>query len=94
MKTIYCFIFLSVFSSALWACDKPTAPTLPDPETAVTPQMIKAKHELTAFLKAAETYLDCIDDDRNHNLMVDEMEVAAKAFNSIVQQYKNRMQKG
>lgn len=80
-------------SSSAFACDKPAAPTLPDPDTAVTAQMIKAKNEIKAFIADAEAYLACVErgDTGAYNSMVEEMQAAAENFNSIVRKYKTRM---
>ncbi len=81
-------------SGSAMACDKPAPPTLPDPDTAVTAQMVKAKNEIKAFIATAEAYLACIessDDTASYNSMVEEMQAAAEEFNTIVRQYKSRM---
>lgn len=93
MKKIFAATIASlVFSASALACDKPTAPELPDPATAVTPQMIKAKNEVNAYIDAAKQYLDCIKGNAGrHNAMVDEMEKVADKFNAAVRAYKARM---
>ncbi len=79
-------------SGQLLACEKPPSPTLPDPGTAVTAQMIKAKNDMKSYIKAAESYLECVESDtKKYNNMVDEMQSAAEGFNSIVKKYKKRM---
>lgn len=66
---------------------------MPDPDTAVTAQMIKAKNDMKAFIYAAEGYLECVSKDTaKHNVMVDEMQAAADTFNKIVRKYKSRME--
>lgn len=73
-------------------CDKPNPPDLPDPATAVTPQMIKAKNDVNAYIDAAKAYLDCVKGNAaRHNAMVDEMEKTAERFNAAVRDYKARM---
>lgn len=80
------------FSSFALSCTKPPLPVMPDPDTAVTAQMVKAKNEINAFLSAAEDYLKCVERDTNkHNAMVEEMQAAADEFNAIVRKYKARM---
>lgn len=84
--------FVVGFSSPTWsACEPPAKPTIPDPETAVTPLMIKAKNEVTAFMDAANAYLECKLSDSEHNAMVDEMNEVANAFNACIKAYKKRM---
>lgn len=82
---------LASCSSLTFACDKPATPTLPDPATAVTPQMVKAKNDVKAFLGAAEAYLKCNISTKQHNNMVDEMKSVADDFNTIVRAYKARL---
>ena len=87
------FASLLASSTAFAACEKPAIPVLPDPETAVTAQMIKAKNEIKSFIAMAEAYLACIEeaDVESYNLMVEEMQKAAEDFNGIVRKYKTRM---
>lgn len=89
-KLLVAAIFASCSSVAL-ACDKPAVPALPDPATAVTPQMVKAKNDVKAFLGSAETYLKCNISTKQHNTMVDEMKSVADDFNTIVRAYKSRL---
>ncbi len=89
-KLVATAILISASSMAL-ACDKPAVPALPDPATAVTPQMIKAKNDVKAFLSSAEAYLGCNISTKQHNTMVDEMKSVADDFNTIVRAYKSRM---
>ena len=87
-------IATATFSLNTLACDKPGAPELPNPDQAVTAQMIKAKNDVKAYIKAAESYLACMKDTAKYNSMVDEMQVTADQFNSIVRKYKARMAAG
>lgn len=89
------FIFLMLFAAAgAMACDKPTAPVLPNPDKAVTAQMIKAKNDIAAYIKASELYLICVENKPTvYNKMIDEMQEAADNFNAIVRKYKARMKK-
>lgn len=93
MKKIFAAAIATLmFSVPALACDKPAAPELPDPSTAVTPQMIKAKNDVNAYLEAAKAYLDCVSGNAGrHNAMVDEMEKVAEKFNAAVRDYKARM---
>ena len=79
-------------TSALAAkCEKPTAPVLPDPATAVTAQMVLAKNQITDYLIAANAYLECGPGDKKHNRQVKEMKKVGGEFNSAVRSYKERM---
>jgi len=73
------------------ACSKPEVPTLPDPATAVTPQMVKAKNQVKRFMGEADEYLKCNITTKQHNMMVKKMHKLADAFNGIVRAYKERM---
>ncbi|NIB40716.1 hypothetical protein HBA55_14035 [Pseudomaricurvus alkylphenolicus] len=81
----------TLYSGATLACTKPSAPVLPDVNTAVTAQMVKAKNEVKAYMAAAQDYLSCVKSTADHNAMVDDMQKLADSFNSIVRQYKARM---
>ncbi|MBU3070525.1 hypothetical protein KOI40_11880 [Aestuariicella sp. G3-2] len=81
----------AAFAPLSMACSKPAAPSLPDPSSAVTPQMVKAKNDVKAFIDQAEAYLKCNISTNQHNAMVDEMKSVADNFNSIVRAYKERM---
>ena len=84
--------FFALSTSAFAACDKPTAPELPDPASAVTAQMIKAKNDVKAYLDAANGYIGCVKGNAaRHNAMVEDMEKIADTFNSAVRAYKERM---
>lgn len=85
-------LFAVVFSASVSAeCAKPEKPALPDPATAVTPQMVKAKNDVKAFLADAEAYLACGVNTKAHNRMVDEMNEVAAEFNTIVGAFKARV---
>lgn len=91
LKTIATALALTI-SGQIMACSKPPSPVLPDPGTAVTAQMIKAKNDMKSYIKAAEDYLHCVESDtKRYNNMVDEMQSAAEGFNGIVKKYKKRM---
>lgn len=78
-------------SFSAWACDKPNPPEIPDAKTAVTPQMVKAKNDVQAYMAAAQAYLDCGLAKKKHNDMVDEMNGIADKFNAAVRDFKSRM---
>ncbi|WP_439135150.1 hypothetical protein [Pseudomaricurvus sp.] len=84
-------LVFATFAPLSMACSKPAAPSLPDPSSAVTPQMVKAKNDVKAFLDQAEVYLKCKISTGQHNAMVDEMKSVADDFNTIVREYKARM---
>lgn len=84
-------IFLAFSSAAYAGCQRPSAPDIPDPNSAVTAQMIKAQKEVKAFIAEAKDYLKCVRRASDHNSMVDEMESVANHFNQSIRVYKQRM---
>lgn len=92
-KLLVAFTLVSstFFAQALLACTRPDSPEIPDPSTAVTPQMIKAKNDVQAYVDTAEKYLKCNISTAQHNAMVDEMKAVAEKFNQAVRDYKARM---
>ena len=91
LSTLLATVFLLTYANLSLACDRPAKPELPDPATAVTPQMVKAKNDVQAFLASAEAYLKCNISTSQHNSMVDAMHEVAESFNAIVRAYKARM---
>ncbi len=94
MKKVVSFAFAAALMGSVMsvsACDKPSAPVLPDPNVAVTPQMIKAKNEVQEYITKAEAYLSCVKEASAHNAMVDEMKAVADTFNGAIKAFKERM---
>ncbi len=94
MKKVASLAFAAVLlgsAMTVSACDKPAAPVLPDPNSAVTPQMVKAKNEVQEYITKAEAYLSCVKDTAAHNAMVDEMKSVADTFNGAIKTFKARM---
>ena len=73
------------------ACTKPEPPEIPDPATAVTPQMVKAQNDVKAFVAQAEEFLKCTRSDSEHDDMVTEMKKTANKFNHAIRDFKARM---
>lgn len=86
------FSALIMISQPGWsACSEPSKPQLPDPSTAVTPEMVKAKREVKQYMSDVDNYLNCKRlNTRQHNSMVDKMQSVANSFNDIIRQYKQR----
>ena len=85
---------LLTLSASLWACERPSTPEIPDPLTAVTPQMLKAKNDVKSFMDAANAYLECEKNTSKYNAMVDEMNNVADEFNASIRDFKQRMAAG
>ena len=81
------------FSAISKACEEPTEPTLPNAETTVTAEMVKAQNDVKEFIAAAEHYLSCVRSDAKHNKMVSRMEEVAAEFNQVVRAFKERNSK-
>ena len=91
-KALLCAAIFLAFSSTVYAdCQRPSAPDIPDPNSAVTAQMVKAQKDVKAFIAEAEIYLKCVRRSTDHNEMVDEMETVANHFNQTIRAYKQRM---
>lgn len=82
-------LLLSVFAAA---CEKPSAPALPDPETSVTAQMVKAQNDMNAWVDSVKNYLKCERNTRRHDDAVSELESQVEAFNKSIRLYKARME--
>lgn len=77
-------------NSAHAACKSIDAPTLPDPDTAVLAQMVKAQNEVKAYIKAQQEYLNCTKSGLRYDRAFKQMQKVAKKFNTITRAYKNR----
>ncbi len=88
-------IFLSslLFSSAGWACSAPEAPTLPDPQTAVLAEMVKAQKAVKKYVAAGEEYLKCEKNTAKYNGMVDAMQDISADFNARIKEFKSLKKK-
>lgn len=73
-------------------CDAPEAPELPDPQTAVLAEMVKAQKDMKKYIAAGEEYLGCAKSDRLHDIMVDEMKTKGDDFNARIREFKARKQ--
>lgn len=90
-KIITATALLFAAQQSFAACAEPTPPALPDPATAVTPEMVKAKNAVKSYMSDADKYLGCKRlTDRQHNAMVDKMQTLAKDFNQVIKDYKQR----
>lgn len=91
-KLVAVFLALAFYSSTSFAaCERPAPPALPNADTAVTAEMVKAQNEVKDYVAKAEAYLSCVDGKRSQNEMIAEMEKVAAEFNAVVRAYKARM---
>ena len=92
MKKKLIGLLVVVFSSAsVCACDKPEAPEIPDPSTAVTAQMVKAQNDVKAYVQQTEEYIKCERRSRARDDAAAELERVASEFNKSIKAYKERM---
>ena len=82
------------FSGVSYAgCDAPEEPQIPNAETTVTAEMVKAQNDVKQFMAAAENYLSCVNNSTKHNRMVNRMEEVAEDFNQVVRAFKAKNSK-
>jgi len=81
-----------VFSSAAMACSKPDPkPEIPDADTVVTAQMVKANNDMKAYVKGVEDYLKCAKLSRgDEKREMDDLKKFAEDFNAVVRAFKAR----
>lgn len=92
MKITIVAIFLLVFSANSFSCEKPgEKPVLPDINTAVAAQMIKAHADVKNYVKAMQDYLACSKmsvSDKERRLT--ELKKYADDFNKLINEFKNK----
>ncbi len=92
VKKVIIFVFLFGVADTLCAkCHRPEVPALPDGETAVLAQMVKAKKEVSKYMTSAKAYLACASNSRQHDKVVDKMRTIAKDYNDLAKAYKKRV---
>lgn len=79
-----------LISAQSMACSKPSEkPEIPDVDTVVTAQMIKANNDVKAYVKAVEDYLACAKLPRSQERQeVDDLKKFAEEFNVVVRAFK------
>ena len=92
---LFSAVFLGVmtFAQTSKACEAPTEPSIPNADTAVTAEMVKAQNDVKQYMTDAQNYLQCVRNDTQHNRMVSRMEEIAAEFNQTVRAFKERMSK-
>lgn len=70
------------------ACTKPEAPEMPNIETAVVAEMVKAQKAVKRYMKEGNQYLDCTRNNLQHDAMVSRMEKTATKFNILIRDFK------
>ncbi len=86
---LFSVLITATFSSVSYAgCDAPEEPQIPNVETTVTAEMVKAQNDVKQYMAAAESYLSCVKNSSKHNRMVNRMQSVADDFNEVVRAFK------
>ena len=82
----------AVISSTAMACSKPAnKPEIPDVNTVVTAQMVKANNDVKTYVKEVQDYLGCAKLPRSQEAReLDELKKFADDFNEVVREFKAR----
>lgn len=91
MKKLLLALSLSaVVSSPVWACEEPqNKPEIPDPNSAVTAQMVKANNEVKTYVRAQEDYLNCAGLSSSELRQAEnELVEYAEKFNQAIRTFK------
>jgi len=75
-----------------WACEPPEQkPEIPDPNTAVTAQMVKANNEVKTYVSEMEAYFECARlPSAKYRKQLKELEEFAETFNEAIRTFKAR----
>lgn len=71
-------------------CTRPDEPSLPNVETAVLAEMVKASKDVKGYIAAANKYLGCTRNSADHDKVVARMRVVADSFNELTTTFKAR----
>jgi hypothetical protein len=88
-----CILSLVVCSGVATAanCEMPEIPVFPDHDTAVLPQMIKAKNDINSYIASIESYLLCAKRGTRKSTIAAERRIkVSKRYNSLVRAFKKR----
>lgn len=79
-------------ASQAFACSPPAEkPEIPDAETVVTAQMVKANNDVKAYIKNMEEYLSCAKLPRSEERKaLDDLKQYAEDFNVVVRAFRAR----
>lgn len=88
------FVGLLLYHTVAYGeCHKPEPPKLPDPDTAVTAQMVKAQKEIKVYMAEAEKFVNCTHSRRDQDKIKEEVNDIAEEFNKSIKIFKARMSK-
>jgi hypothetical protein len=87
------FVFsMTASNSAFSMCTEAAVPVLPDPDTAVMSDILRAQDAVKQYLARQEKFLSCVSDSSRHNAAVDKMHEVADQYNNMARRYKSRME--
>jgi len=93
MKPKLLIAFLVTASMTHYAsasCVRPDEPTLPNVDSAVLAEMVKASKEVKKYIADANKYLECARSDSDHDKVVSRMRELADGFNALTTTFKAR----
>lgn len=67
-------------------------PELPDPDTAVMSDMLRAQEAVKQYLARQEKYLSCVGNSFKHDAAVVKMHELADRYNNLARRYKSRLE--
>jgi hypothetical protein len=91
--SIFTFTLILVGAASSQACDEPSPPAIPDPNTAVLAEMVKAQKDVKKFISSGDSYLKCQKNDNKYNKMVDLMKTTGDEFNKAIKAFKAKVKK-
>jgi len=71
-------------------CKSPDEPTLPNVDSAVLAEMVKASKDVKKYIAEANKYLECTRNDSDHDRVVAKMRSVADSFNELTTTFKAR----
>lgn len=90
LKLLMTLLTVAVTHQAAAACKAPVEPTLPNVDTAVLAEMVKAAKDVKQYLADGNKYLGCVRSDSEHDRTVERMRLLADNFNELTTTFKAR----
>ena len=85
-------LLLSISSNLYADCIEAVVPELPNPDTAVMSDMLRAQDAVKQYIARQEKYLSCVGYGFRHDAVVDKMHEVANSYNNMARRYKSRME--
>jgi hypothetical protein len=90
-KLLIVLLTASMAQYASAGCRQPDEPTLPNVDTAVLAEMVKAAKDVKKYIADANKYLECARNDSSHDKVVERMRTIADNFNALTTTFKARV---